>query len=1755
MLADVARVDHNLQAIRAVESAWALPGLPDEVKLDLAGNAIMDPDGVAALLTGIEEDFGAAAAQRPLPTRNPLSFVPATPYPEPVQQSYGANTALTVASLTGVETVRTLDVDAVTRFKRRAVEEGFLDLDPEQVASPLWLPEYSRVAAQMSREDMMRRFAGERPGNLSLEKIGGIIEDWLSPRGLYRAAMELDLVWNFEQIGEEFETWGDKWRKLSEDFTFGNLVDALTGPIDDILFPIVNVGLMLFGVGQVAAVGRGLNLVRKAGGGATALQGLRQGAATADALADANRFWKTADALSDIERFQQSSWLSRKLMGSADDVGAIRSGLSKGMDAWRRQSGVVLAKKVNQQVMRQGFVSNVQSLMGANSEGRGVGELTGLDDVVNRAFENPVVDGVVDVLFTPPNIFKPGLVTSLGRSVTEQARRGFLKTAENRELTLAAHNAVEQMLKGPDGAGAAEVAAYRADVKRVGIQQAQANLFTGGDKETWGAYLGEASVFAAIQAEAAAMADLAGQFRPDIGDKRSLWLSSARQLHGKVRRLDPLDVNSFVDQVSAGEVDDAVVDLVESQLGRATPGDAHRQELVDLLRESSEEAAARGGAVPDGHRRFYGTYDVDTNSYTWSTTQVGDDPYFVDVADVELLRAVGGDPTDVERILRGDLPLPTVLTTRYLERTSDGITRHAKLSEAGKVRAFRQDQLEKMRGLVDHHNSLREATLKELLGKLDPATFQMYLVENAVDFSRGPVYHQAWGQLEAAEQAGMLENLVVSPALTESDRILSFKQLGGEAAKKWSSSVHRMVVDTFRASEEGMDLRKSLVQPLAKDLNVGGSGLALQRLDEPVAQEALAFYHEVTGLRRMLEGIRELKASEEGVSALTAALRGMDDARAGTFFPDDPVFGKRALRKILGGMAGQARHKVIQQIRRLGEFAVREGVSLDDIEQELVERLTRISQDARWSLRWRVPPVEEGGDIVETVKKQLKGLRHQTNFMAKAVDGVPEELEAQMAALGYKVVHGAGFLRPSDIADIVPEFADATARHAQRTALGSLLQRTDSEIVNKLKARKLRSELITQLGPDSGLHLGSLENPGSDLDQLVTDLWGILNEIQADQSAQLARAMEGGLLTRSLGRARASQTPLGIESLTSKVASGLTQKSFIKRLTDLGYTDDQAFKVWRAVKGSRDIGFKTYGLYNIEAKLRSSPNLVDALRGLGVQDAPAFSLQRTGRIATGAVAGTYAANLATDGDGLFSEDWDTTLLGAAGGALLGASRAGIPLARKVADGWENSKFVRYAYLGDSLADMRDYVRFTISPLFDLGRYAEAHVLNQIGEIPTVNGRKVNIPLNNSPSAYRRRIARKGLPDGSSVDPKTHWAVRKGQFNAAARKDFNAEVLDGVTQRFSAVGIAGFSPADWMSASFATLMDAGVDAKNAYNAVRATYTYGNQLRSAAEMSMNFVFFPFSFTKKLVGHLGSFFSDDLTRLVVLHDMFKSYEMVSEHYDLDQELRDRLPILELMRRANMLAYGIGPGQFGGVNAPILQGAGNLAELVTGQEPLAVIDPFMNAFVPQVVEVNDEESGDRLVDNVRRYLPIFNDITSMLRAAQSQASVVGGTWRTDEAENRLAWEEWRSFQEQVGSGLEQAGMTWGQALARPELNDLISRKRAEISARYPSWKQQIGDGIAASTAIDMELKERVYDPQGEPDRALVQFYQVYELTTAALQQAGFSWERPEEIPPETFDLLRRLGIQLSQETPGFQRLYDRFFRRQIGDIVTELY
>ena len=275
------QIDRNIQTLRHIDGSWSLPPIPDEVRLDLATLPGVGPADIESLLYGMESEL--EVAQAPIPQQIDVQGVDVAqidfqmegqPDPEPMRESltrwYGG------ALMGGQGRPQVLDPDAVRLWKEEATRKGYVELTPEQMEDPRWYPEYNVVNRRMASDRLTSGFTGGREG---IEETANIFDNF-APSGLMRALTEVDLSWDYDKIGHEWSDWVPKYKRLlyhlqaipfvpdvmdsksdpSPDGTDGGyaswktpiaLLDAMTGPIDDVALPVLNwlvIGAGLAGV-------------------------------------------------------------------------------------------------------------------------------------------------------------------------------------------------------------------------------------------------------------------------------------------------------------------------------------------------------------------------------------------------------------------------------------------------------------------------------------------------------------------------------------------------------------------------------------------------------------------------------------------------------------------------------------------------------------------------------------------------------------------------------------------------------------------------------------------------------------------------------------------------------------------------------------------------------------------------------------------------------------------------------------------------------------------------------------------------------------------------------------------------------------------------------------------------------------------------------------------------------------------------------------------------------------------------------------------------------------------------------------------------------------------------------------------------------------------------------------------------------------------------------------------------------------------
>ena len=109
-----------------------------------------------------------------------------------------------------------------------------------------------------------------------------------------------------------------------------------------------------------------------------------------------------------------------------------------------------------------------------------------------------------------------------------------------------------------------------------------------------------------------------------------------------------------------------------------------------------------------------------------------------------------------------------------------------------------------------------------------------------------------------------------------------------------------------------------------------------------------------------------------------------------------------------------------------------------------------------------------------------------------------------------------------------------------------------------------------------------------------------------------------------------------------------------------------------------------------------------------------------------------------------------------------------------------------------------------------------------------------------------------------------------------------------------------------------------------------FGYGSKARgegrSALERTVNTIFFPFSFDKTLYRNVGGYLLDHPARMMMLTAGLNAYNAFNQAHEAGNIpgsaswFQKYLPVAQEALRLNAFAHGVSLGQFGGINAPLL-------------------------------------------------------------------------------------------------------------------------------------------------------------------------------------------------------------------------------------------
>ena len=467
-------MDLQLQAMTGVQATWGLPQLPDDVTIDLlAEQQLPTPESQEEFLYGLANDLEEATRPRvDIPQLEIARTVPAMQGPAAqVPGKFQAEDAFVqsirskfsaVAGVRAPEIVVSDPDHAVLDMKRRAIEAGYL---PEDTAlDGAWSPELNRVRRNILDDDFKKTLSGEEPGSLSVNQVLEQVDRWASPGSLLMTALGMDMLPDLNKIGEEFDNWGDNAKAwLSDPFDLGKFGKAL-GPVDDILFPAVNLYLTFTGFRSLMVFGKALRGVSTARAGIGGMRGL-----------------SGVVPLEEMMRMSRPGIIGKQLS---------KRGLPGGQAAenWRRTSTVLMTKKAVQQGMKVGFVGEIENEISPNRTGYSIlGQGGTVDDRIQQFKDfrtvTPIgmaVSTALDIPFAPTSMLAPGAVTGKVKRIGKPLADRLIGLDQDKTISAAFTTTLMDVLSNTEE-HAERVKRASVLIKQKKVEDASAVLLTGAE--------------------------------------------------------------------------------------------------------------------------------------------------------------------------------------------------------------------------------------------------------------------------------------------------------------------------------------------------------------------------------------------------------------------------------------------------------------------------------------------------------------------------------------------------------------------------------------------------------------------------------------------------------------------------------------------------------------------------------------------------------------------------------------------------------------------------------------------------------------------------------------------------------------------------------------------------------------------------------------------------------------------------------------------------------------------------------------------------------------------------------------------------------------------------------------------------------------------------------------------------------------------------------------------------------------------------
>ena len=446
--------------------------------------------------------------------------------------------------------------------------------------------------------------------------------------------------------------------------------------------------------------------------------------------------------------------------------------------------------------------------------------------------------------------------------------------------------------------------------------------------------------------------------------------------------------------------------------------------------------------------------------------------------------------------------------------------------------------------------------------------------------------------------------------------------------------------------------------------------------------------------------------------------------------------------------------------------------------------------------------------------------------------------------------------------------------------------------------------------------------------------------------------------------------------------------------------------------------------------------------------------------------------------------------------------------------------------------LRNKLRFTLSPEFETRRLVKANYKAALDGVPmTVH------PLR---SLEQRGITQKALNELDRVMPE--W------------RDPKHDSYDEGTQALYAGGLYGIYNHRYQEAWSAWHWNQmGKTDTEIRHLLVKDFGYGSEKfgegRTALERSVNFMFFPFSFDKTLYRNTAMYLLDRpaqrmlLTAGLSMYNHWNQQHPEGDTFFTSSWFQKHMPLAQEALRLNAFAHGLGLGQPGGINAPIL-----------------------NLFIPQ--QYNADSAGLQAVKGfipmVREFQNLSQETFQTLQIGEQEIKNTGhgpgSMWMPQVVAETSTAQRYDAYvyRRQVAKALEPS--VFFNAHHRSGKKTVPNDP-----SRYGQWAGE----VVNATLVD-QLTHAKYPAFQISDPAV--YYAQEAATIASYQQQMVASGHKKiatwiddaqkigtdiynnKIPPssqQSYQQIYRLyAIQYAETVPGFLAFYNKNFRWQLGPL-----